>query len=662
MKIKTLFLFMGILISQLSSYAQKKEFKFGKIAPEEFQTKATGKDSAAAAIKLFDVGSCRFEYNQTNGFVYVFERHIRYKILTKSGYDLANYKIGLYRADGSSKEDLNSMEASTYNMVDGKMVVSKITKDAKFTEEFNKNFTYKKFALPNVKEGSIIEFKYTIKSDFIRNLRGWSFQSDIPTLYSEYNVKIPEYFSYKTNTGGYLAINRTKHEDINASYITGLTSTATYDQYVLENVPAFKNEAFITTVDDYIPNIEFELRSTQFPGERVFDYNGSWPKIIKELADDENFGLFINRNSYAKSVLPTLLKGETDTLAITKLIFDYVKNNIKWNGDGGKYANSLNPKTVFEKKSGSSADINLSLISLLKEAKINVRPLLVSTRDNGMHPGYPMISKFNNVLAHLVIKNQNILLDATNKDLPIGMIAYDNLNHEGLSIDLKNADGGWIAMEPTFANEKIVNYNLVLDKENKLKGTISQYAKGYAALNLRDKYRTTNNETEFLKTFKKDKTGLELSDYKITNLDALDELLSESMNVIIEDNVEEAGNLVYFTPLLFERTKENPFKHDERLFPVDFAYPIKENYRITVSFPEDYEVEKLPKSTTFKIPDNKGTFSITFLSEGKSLMVKSVIDINKSFYSPEEYFDLKELFKAIVEKQAEQIVFKKKAE
>lgn len=660
MKIKTLLLLIAISISQLSAFSQKKEFKFGKIDPEEFQTKSFGKDSAAAALKLFDVGNLYFEYNEQTGFKYVYERHIRYKILTKAGYDLANYKISLYKANGNSKDDLFGMDAATYNMVEGKMVTSKLTKDAKFTEEYNKSYTYKKFTLPNVKEGSILEFKYTLKSDFIFNLRGWNFQSDIPTLYTEYNVKIPEYFIYKTNFGGYLKPERTKHESISVNYAVGLSSNATYDQYALKNVPALRDEAFITTIDDYIPSVEFELQATDFPNDTYKNLNGTWPKIVKELTEDENFGVFINKNSYAKSVLPTILKAEKDTLAITKLIFDYVKSNIKWNKERNKYAVGTNPKAIFEKKTGSSADINLCLISLLKEAKVSVYPLLLSTRDNGRHPGYPMISKFNSVIAHVIINNQNILLDATDIDMPLGMVSYNNLNHEGLSLDLKNGTGGWITTEPTFANEKMINYVLVLDKENQLKGDIVQYTKGYAALNLRDKYRTTNNETEFLKDFKKTKTGLEISNYKISNLDNLDELLTESMQVVIEDNVEETGNLVYFTPLLFEKTKENPFKHEERLFPVDFAYPIKENYRITVAYPTDYEIEKLPKGSIYKIPDNKGTFTITFFNQDNSLMVKSVIDIPKSYYTTEEYFHLKALFKTIVEKQAEQVVFKKK--
>ncbi|MCZ4222335.1 DUF3857 domain-containing protein [Pedobacter rhodius] len=648
-------------VSAQTKSTEKKEFKFGKVLPTEFNAKATGKDSSAAAIKLFDVGNCYFDISPTSGgFIYVFERHIRYKILNKNGYDLANFKIELYKSSNSSKEDLNYMDAATYNMVDGKMVTSKLNKDAKFTEEFNKNYVFKKFALPNVKEGSIIEFKYKIKSDFIFTLRGWRFQTDIPTLYSEYNVSIPEYLSYKTDLSGYYAITHTLHQSESATYVNGVASNAMHDQYTAENVPALKDEAFITTLDDYIPKITFELQATRFPNQMHQDYTGTWPKIITSLSTDENFGAFINKSGYAKAVLPEILKGEKDTLACIKLIYNYVKNNIKWNDDYSKYATVTNPKAVFDKKTGSSADINLSLLSLLKEAKIPAYPVLISTRDNGAHPGYPIISKFDNVIAISMVGNKTYFMDATDKDLPLGMVDYENLSHQGFYVDLKNIAGNWISTEPEYAREKIFNYNLTLDKENKLTGQISQYAKGYAALGLRNSYRKTNNETEFLKNFKKDKTGLELSNYKIEHLDELDEILTESMSVVIEDNVEEAGNLVYFNPLLYEKTKENIFKYEERKFPVDFAHPIKESYRITLKFPEDYEIDKLPKSAAYKLPDDNGTFTITYLTEGKMLMVKSTININKSLYSPEEYFDLKALFNTIVEKQAEQIVFKKK--
>ncbi|MCX2575028.1 DUF3857 domain-containing protein [Pedobacter sandarakinus] len=666
-KIALKLLFLLLCAGLSSSYAQtkktvKKEFKFGKVDNTEFETKASGPDSASAAIKLFDVGNCYFEINASTGsFVYVFERHLRYKILTKSGYDLANFKVNLFKQSNQAKEDLNYMDAATYNLVDGKIAVSKLNKDAKFTEEFNKNYVIKKFALPNVKEGSIIEFKYKIKSDFIFTLRGWQFQSNIPTLWSEYNVKIPEYFNYKHNTSGYYPIHRPIHESVNATYISGISSTANYDQYIAENVPALKEEPMITTMDDYIPKISFELRATNFPNDVYRDYNGSWGQIIANLDADENFGAFVYRNAYAKSVLPGILKGEKDSLRVINQVFDYVKHNVKWNEENALYTTQTNPKNVFEKKTGSSADINLSLLSLLREAKIDAFPVLLSTRKNGEHPGFPVISGFNNVVLLAKVGNKMYLLDGTDKDLPIGMINEQSLSHKGFLINMKGQIGNWISTEPATPNEKIFSYTLTLDKENKLKGLINMYSKGYAALGLRSRYRKTNNDTEFIKNFKKDKPGLEVKNYTIQNLDTLDELLTESMDVEIDDNVEETGNLIYFSPLLYERTKENLFKHEERKFPVDFAFPFKETYRITLIFPEDYDVDKLPKGGIYKLPEDKGSFMINYVVEGKTILVRSSISINKSIYTSEEYFDLKELFKAIVEKQAEQIVLKKKA-
>lgn len=51
--------------------------------------------------------------------------------------------------------------------------------------------------MPNVKEGSIIEYAYTIKSPFISNFPEWSFQKYSSKL-PEYTTLIPEYFVYNT--------------------------------------------------------------------------------------------------------------------------------------------------------------------------------------------------------------------------------------------------------------------------------------------------------------------------------------------------------------------------------------------------------------------------------------------------------------------------------
>ncbi|MGK6351176.1 DUF3857 domain-containing protein [Parapedobacter sp. DT-150] len=655
----TFFVGLVFCVAQ-STEIPNREFKFGEISPEEFALEASGADSAAAALKIFDVGHCDFNISNARGFTYVFKRHVRYKILNKNGYDLANLDIALYRSSNSSKENMVSMNATTYNLENGKIVESKLSKDAKFTEALDENYTIKKYTLPNVKEGSIIEFRYTIESDFIFTLRGWTFQSDIPTLWSEYNIRIPEYFNYKVNLNGYWPVETPIKKQENKSYVAGLASTAQYTKYVARAIPALKDEPYVTTLDDYRAKIEFELQGTRFPNEPYQDYTGNWPKIINGLMTDENFGQYINKRAQAKSLLEGApFSGTASELAKIKQLYHYVTANVKWNEEHSLYTDHLSPKTLFEKRAGNSSDINLALISLLKAADITVYPVLVSTRENGAHPGYPNISKFNNVVALAVYDSTALLLDACDPLMPMGMLSFPNLVHQGFLLDMDKEEGQWISLEASHSGESSYNYNLTLNEDNTLAGSVLEIHRGYNGLSRRNNYRSKSSESEYIKDYKEDRAGLDILTYEILNIDSAEESLTEKLKVTISDNVEEAGDLVYFPPLLYERTKENPFKHDERKFPVDFGFPIKETFRITVKFPENYTVEKLPKSIVYKLADDNGSFKISYLSEGKVVLVNSVIDLKKGAYSAEEYFDLKELFKIITERQAEQIVFKK---
>ncbi|NQX37915.1 protein of unknown function [Pedobacter steynii] len=653
-------------LASLCSYAQNKpvtpkNFKYGKIDPTEFDTKVTGIDSAAAAVALFDVGKGWFELSpKTNDFVYVFERHTRYKIINKNGYDLANLEIQFYKKN-SYETSLDYMEAATYNMENGKMVVSKINKDAKFSEKQDKNFTMKKFTLPNVKEGAIIEYKYRTRSDFTFTLSPWYFQKEIPVLYSSLQIRIPEYYTYKTTAGGFVHLNPS-HEPQNQTFMLKgdqLSTVVNQSTYIAENVPALKTERFITTLRDYVSKIEFELSATRFPGAMYQEHTSSWPKIVKMLKENEKFGTFTDKRSYHKNLVQQLIKGEKNQDSIVKILFNYVKNNVKWDDDNSKYATVSNPKAVFEKKSGNSADINLSLYSLLNETDLKAFPVLLSTRSNGMHPGFPMLTQFDNVIVAVQTGEKYLLLDATDKNHTPGLISYENLNHEGFKVDMASENGEWISLEEDKISRKNITYSLVLDAENKLSGKLFLSFTNYEGLEHRDSYHAAANEEEYLKKYKGDKPGLSVKNYQVTNLNLVEEPLAEVMDVLIEDNVEEAGNLVYLSPLLYDRTKENPFKLEERKFPVDFGYPTEENYRITIDFPTGYQLDKTPKNEKIVLPDESASFTFMTATEANKLLLSSKITLKKAFYTPEEYQDLKELFKNIVRKQAEQIVFKK---
>jgi len=638
----------------------EKLVKYGKIAPEEFETKITGADSAAPAVALFDIGKVIFELSgQKLGFVYVMERHIRYKIISKTAYDLANLEISLYN-DGENESYLADMDGATYNMENGKMVTTKITKSSKFTERQDKNFTIKKFALPNVKEGSIIEFKYKIKSDFLGMLQ-WYFQSGIPSLYSEYDVSIPQFLKYKVNQGGLIDIKpkRELGEQNMVSFYGGGTMQIARTVFRTENVPALKTEKFVPTMGDYISKVEYELTSMAMPGQSFLNYSLTWPKIVMQLKGSDRFGGFLAPGDFVKTTLAGIIKADTKPDTVPFLIFDYVKNNIKWNNQIGIFGSQNGPKEVLEKKTGNSADINLTLLALLKEAKVDAAPIILSTRSNGKHPGYPITSKFNNVIIDVKIGERHIFFDATSKNHTPDIVAFQNLNHEGYRIDFSTNNGGWVNTDEFKVSRRSISSYLTLDKENKLTGKMQLTCTDYDALDKRNQYSNAANETEYLKQFRNDKTGLGIKDYKAENLDNPNEPFVESMDVMIDDNVEEAGDLIYFTPMLFERTKDNPFVIDDRKYPVDFGHPNEEVYRMTIEIPKEYKFDKLPQSEKISLLEDAASFSFVIGQEENKISLVSKISFKKAIYTIQEYHDLKELFSNIVRKQAEQIVIKK---
>jgi hypothetical protein len=662
----TCILFLSVIkVSGQNKDNPIRTFKFGKVDVAEFDAKIKGVDSAADAIKLFDVGKGTFEISPTSHqFVYTFTRHVRFKVVNKNAQDLANFEISLYNsAVGSGKEDLTSVRAATYNLVDGKIVVSKMTGDAKFSSRLDKNHIEKKFTLPNVKEGSIIEYSYTTVSDFLFALDDWYFQGSYPTKYSAFTIIIPEYYMYKPFINGYLEIQQTRAEIISQMYsLSPAEQTAvqvTKTSYYVEDVPAIKDERYITTVDDYVAKISFEMMATKFPGSGYKDFSSTWPKLMFELMNEDRFGRFINRTNYDKSFVLGIIKDEKDSLARMDLIFSYVKRALKWNGRHNLYTSENSPRAILEKKEGNSADINLSLLCLLKAAGLTCSPILLSTRDNGFHPGYPMLSKFNNVVVEVKAGGKNYLLDATDVDNLEGLISYEDLSHQGLRVNVSEKTAEWISLENDNLSSTNIGYNLVLGTDNKLTGQVYFSSDYYEGLRRRKKYKASASEAEFLKNYKASKPGLDIGSYKIENLNQPEQLLAETMGVTIEDNVEDAGNLVYFTPMLYERTKDNPFNLEDRKFPVDFAYPFQEVFKSVIEFPEKYVLEKMPKSEAFTLPNNDGAFAIYYFLEGNKVAVRSKISINKSVFSAEEYYLLQEFYKNIVRKQAEQIVFKK---
>ena len=133
------------------------------------------------------------------------------RLLNRNSFDLATLSIPMY-ANGTMEEKIESIDAATYTLENGKVESFKLDKASIFKDKVGKHFTVRKFTLPNLKEGCIIEIKYTFKSPYERYLRPWHFQGDYPKLWSEYTVTIPSIYDFAILKQGYhpYTLNDTK--------------------------------------------------------------------------------------------------------------------------------------------------------------------------------------------------------------------------------------------------------------------------------------------------------------------------------------------------------------------------------------------------------------------------------------------------------------------
>ncbi|WP_343592524.1 DUF3857 domain-containing protein [Flavobacterium sp.] len=183
--------------------AISQEFKLGKVSIAELEQKVHPKDSSAAAAILYKKGISRMEFDQNEGFCIVTDVEARIKIYKKEGYEWANQSVWYYNQT-NLKERVFFSDAVTYNLVNGKIEKTKLKSDGSFDEVLSKFRGLKKITMPNVKEGSVIEYHYSIRCPSDNIIRDWDFQTSIPVNYSEFKIAYPEYYVFKPRQKGYI--------------------------------------------------------------------------------------------------------------------------------------------------------------------------------------------------------------------------------------------------------------------------------------------------------------------------------------------------------------------------------------------------------------------------------------------------------------------------
>lgn len=632
--LKTIFVCLLILACSLS-FGQIS-YDFGNISMTEMTMSVYPKDSSAKAVIIFNKG----EVTLDDRLSATIKRHVRIKFFDQSEInDWANMTVRLSRL-GSS---INKVKGSAYNLENGIIVESKMNEDAIFKTKVNRYFEEVKFVVPNVRAGTVIEFSYTIRAS-ASSLPSWQFQYKVPVIETEYKAFIPPYYDFRQDVIGYLQPEHT------------IASKGGSETWTLKEVPAFKEEPFMTTLDDYISRIDFHLSKVDIPGQETIHVLKTWGSVVSSLMQEEDFGGQIRASNFLKKILEEEVGEEKDPKKIVTKLYEYVKRSVDWNGYTDVIPDHLFKKVLDDKK-GSSSEINLLLVTLLKKAGLEAYPVALSTRDYGAIRAFvPKINQFNDLICSVMISEKRILLDATDKFLPMNALPLRCMNEVGLLIDEKDAE--WIPIEAT-RSRLAVTTNVTINESGELIGDLKINREGIAASNCRNTIKS-KGEKDYVKDLFFGKSW-EVQKSSFENIENGNGALSEAHTISITDHLQDVGERIFFNPLVYGIQEDNPFKTEVREYPVDFGTSFEDIILSKVNVPSDYEIEELPQSKAFALPAGAGKFFYSTNKTGNTVTVTCQLIINKSKFMPEEYHILREFYTQVVAKQAEQLVLRKKS-
>lgn len=619
-------------------FTSAKGIKFGKISKEEIELKECLYEKDASAVVLSRTCSVDLSYSMIRYFY-----HVRIKILNEDGLDKANVTLSYYAKNNT--ENITGVKAHTINLDEkGKPVITELSGKSIFNEKINEHTGEVRFSLPNVKVGSIIEYKYKNNSRFYSYLDTWYFQDDIPTLYSAIKVNMPDSFRYNLVLFG---------DQLRAKYAKKQTS-----EWIMTNMSSIKEEAYVNNYRDFIEHIRFQLAGYYRAGKGLVatefvNTMTTFEELAKEYMANTDF---LGRRNFAKKKLETILDGSENSWAKLEKIYDYVRTNVKWNEKYRIYPKKSAP-TVIENREGNNAEINYLLVLLLREAGFKCNPALARSNFRGLlQKDYPLISQFDQVLACVELYGKHHFLNATSLYRPYNLLDEEDLNYHAFVLEKGNPH--WAKIKAVEKNNQnvIVTYNYTNLENPKCK--IQLRETGYMAAFSRENLADNGAESWMENYLDLDNIEFSIDSLSFKNEQNVNLSLQMEGNFNMEPIDDPNGEFIYLN-LFSEDKSKNPFLKEKRQYRIDYNYPRSKSIVLKFILPDGFHFEDYPRGQKIELPNDSGSYLFITKNNGRELSVRTSFAINISSFSKKDYEILREFYSQMSKLMGSQIVIKR---
>jgi hypothetical protein len=632
--LKKLFTLLIILFITLSLRAQTRGF--GYIDTADLKLTSCDFEKDANAMVLFDKAKIYFTMDGN-----AMERHRRIKILNEKGKGEGDIKIEYHNLYGV--DHILKLEAQTINLDNGKIIITKVDPKSFYAKHTDQSKDAIVFSFPDVKPGSVLEYRYTLVRNVSCNFPAWYFQSEIPTRYSEFSAYFDARLKFKSLTR------------INQPF---LKDSIILDGHLwsMDNIQSSKKESYMRSQGDALESISLVLTAMDLGGKTTELYD-TWSSIGKRLANEKEYYKELDQHLPDEEVLikkAAALNTEDEKISF---LFNEVKSSISWNGSENWKSNE-GIKSAWKRKSGNTAEINAILYHLLKKSGIKAYPMLVSTRENGsLQRDFVNMFQINSLVAYVPVDGTKFyVLDATNKYNTYNETPFDFLNSYGLCLDKENDKYDMIFIEAKVPAREIILVDADISTDAKMKGTGEVASYRYNRTNELEFYKT-QGEKKFEEFLTGRDNNIKISNLKLKDMEVDTLPLTQSFEFTYDLN--NSDNYIFFCPNIFTSLHDNPFLSEKRNAGIDFGYGDDRIINGRYKIPKGYVVESLPKNANIVMADKGIKFKRMLVAEDGYISVRYEINVKRTQFKRAEYPDLYEFYKRMYEMLNEQIVLKK---
>jgi hypothetical protein len=591
-----------------------------------------------------------------------FEYEIAFKVYDVSEIgELADVVISKF-----GDAQVQKLRAKTYNLEGDSIHTSILEKSDLILENFTDNLNLVKFSLPNLKNGSVVSYRYKLVS-FSRRF-SWNFQhKNIPVRYSEFNT---DFYSGMIITPVSNATPPFKKYESKKLFEKATGNAIAFEEEVLErtnriwirrNVPPLIVEPQMGSIEQYTERIKLRFNGFNTRGY-FYPFVESWEIYNKKAWYEGAFRSAFKKSKSLAQIAETVKAAGDDSLAFAKKIYYMVQQKVNVN------SSEREPEEVWSRKQANQLSIARFLCATYRSLGYNSDIVLLANKHNdALNPLLYNVDDISNIIVRLFVGSEVFVLDPTNKYLPFGSLPlhYYNgyarvVNEKGDGITLtpelavnKNSANVLISFDPKDNKVLRINYNLKL-------GT-------YDAINIRQALKS--DSVNYVNSLLTKSDSLSNNRGMVTDKITFEHSnnLEERLTIKTEGHITLDKNLgtLRLTPFFYRAIASNILKSTkERKFPLSFDNIEIDNYRFAFKLDNQFEVDELPKSrqVAFGTPVTDLFLStIGYDEKSHTIIANYKYDRNGLTYNVELLKEYNEFQTEIIKLLNQQIVLKRKS-